>query len=42
MAAERPVGSTDVNTKYQKLFADRVTERTNGAITISKSPDRRS
>ena len=31
-------GPTDVNTKYQKLFADRVTERTNGAITITQFP----
>ena len=31
-------GPTDVNTKYQKLFADRVTERTNGAITIKQFP----
>ena len=31
-------GPTDVNTKYQKLFADRVTERTKGAITIKQFP----
>ena len=35
-------GPTDVNTQYQKLFAERLNERTNGRSASRSSPDRRS
>ena len=31
-------GPTDITTRYQKIFADRVAERTNGAIKITQFP----